>query len=184
MRSRKTMKNQGMLQEQYFQAAVQYHVTARYAALAGFLPVCGNLFHRAIEMYLKGHLCTTLNEAQRKKLKHNLRRIWRRFKKKVSDSGLDRFDETVSALDKFERIRYPEEIVRRGMLASISFKKGDVNMMESSRREVRYEVVVGELDALAKVIFEKSKINPLFFTNSLNQHASPYLKELNQSNIW
>ena len=178
------MKNQGMLQQQYFQAAVQYHVTARYAALAGFLPVCGNLFHRAIEMYLKGHLCTTLNEAQRRKLKHDLRKIWRQFKKEVSDSRLDGFDEIVSALDKFERIRYPEEIVRHGMLALISFKKGDVEMMGPSRREVSYEVVVGELDALAKVIFEESKINPLFFTKSLNQHALTYLKELNQSNIW
>jgi len=59
-----------------------------------------------------------------------------------------------------------------------------VEMLGPSRREVSYEVVVGELDALAKVIFEKSKINPLFFTKSLNQHALTYLKELNQSNIW
>jgi len=178
------MKNQGRFQEQYFQAAVQYHVTARYAALAGFLPVCGNLFHRAIEMYLKGYLCTTLNEAQRRHLKHNLPEIWARFKKEVSGSRLDGFDEIVSALHKFERIRYPEEIVGRGMLALIRFKKSDVEIMESSRREVRYEVVVGELDALAKVIFEESKFNPLFFTKSLNRHALTYLKELNQSNIW
>jgi hypothetical protein len=56
--------------------------------------------------------------------------------------------------------------------------------LRGKRREVRYEVVVGELDALAKVIFEESKFNPLFFTKSLNRHALTYLKELNQSNIW
>jgi hypothetical protein len=37
----------------FFHIGFQYYVTARFTAFAFFSPVCGNLFHHAVEMLLK-----------------------------------------------------------------------------------------------------------------------------------
>src|SRR5437660_8905189 len=124
-RNRNTSEDEGILFQEYFSAAIQYHVSARFAAIAGLIPVSGNLAHHAVEMYLKGYLCTKLTEKERRRLGHNLRKIWRKVKQHIGDSTLDKFDDTISAIDKFERIRYPEEIARKGMTATVGFKKGN-----------------------------------------------------------
>jgi hypothetical protein len=43
----------GRLAEQFGTLAAQYYVWARFAALAGYAPVCGNLMHHVMEMLLK-----------------------------------------------------------------------------------------------------------------------------------
>jgi len=69
----------------WFDLATQYYVAARFSAFAGLLPVYGNLFHRAIEMFLKGYLSSQLTLAELKNFHHNLQRIWNRFKQEVAD---------------------------------------------------------------------------------------------------
>jgi hypothetical protein len=69
------------LRELYLKSGLQYEIAARYAAFAGFVPVCGVLFHHAIEMYLKGQLCLSLSEPQLRCLGHKLKKVWKRFQK-------------------------------------------------------------------------------------------------------
>jgi hypothetical protein len=57
-------------------------------------------------MYLKGALCRTHDEFQRRQLGHRLKKIWKRFKAENPDLALNKFDQCVSELDKYERIRY------------------------------------------------------------------------------
>jgi HEPN domain-containing protein len=113
-----TPENKDALLQEYLKAGIDYHTSARFAAFAGFMPLSGNLAHHSVEMYLKGYLCRKLSERERRNLGHRLRKIWKRFKEEVGDSSLARFDTTISAIDKFERIRYPEEIIRKGMGAT------------------------------------------------------------------
>jgi hypothetical protein len=94
------------------------------------------------------------------------------------------FDATISAIDKFERIRYPEEIARKGMSATVSFKRNNSVGGKTSSRQASFELVIDELDALAKVIFEKAKVNPKFYTNGLNNDARTYLMQSNDAVIW
>ena len=82
----------------YFGLGVHYYVVARYAAFAQLVPVCGNLFHHAIEMFLKGYLAHH-GEAELKKLGHQLTVLWREFKYEVGDAALDPFDTVVKELD-------------------------------------------------------------------------------------
>jgi HEPN domain-containing protein len=124
-RNRNTPEDKKVLLQEYFSGAIQYHVSARFAAIAGFIPVSGNLAHHAVEMYLKGYLCRNLTEKERRRLGHSLRKIWRKVKQDIGDSTLDTFDATISAIDHFERIRYPEEIARSGMTATVGFKRGN-----------------------------------------------------------
>jgi len=42
------------VKHEYFHLATQYYTAARYSARAALTPVCGNLFHHAVELYVKG----------------------------------------------------------------------------------------------------------------------------------
>ena len=41
---------------EFLRPGTQYYIAARYAVLAHFDPVAGNIFHHAVEMILKGIL--------------------------------------------------------------------------------------------------------------------------------
>ena len=43
------------------------------------------------------------------------------YKKERNNSALDKFDQTIRDINKFERIRHPEEILKLGMAAEIGF---------------------------------------------------------------
>lgn len=160
----------------WFDLATQYYVSARFAAFASLLPTCGNLYHHALEMYLKGYLFPTVNtEKLKTKYHHNLKSLWDKFKLEISDpTTLGRFDNIISELHKFEEIRYE---IPHGMTSKIVFGN---NLPESFKKlEAKYNLDVHELDQLVAVIFEKSSINPSRFTQLLNSHARQYLEDTN-----
>ena len=176
--------NKESLKSEYFTIANQYYATARFAAVTRLYSVSGNLFHHAIEMYLKGHLCVKMTEKELKDLSHKLKEIWKEFKQDVSDSTLDRFDKTIADLDKHERIRYPERIAKEGLSYSLSFEKNPSSTYtyKSKKRKIEYIIIVDEIDDLVETVFRKSSINPQFFT--LSDDAKNYLKMWNKTTIW
>jgi hypothetical protein len=169
--------------ESFFDLATQYYVVARFSAFAGLLLVCGNLFHHAIEMYLKGYLVSKLTLAELKALGHRLQEIWNHCKTEIADAELDNFDQVISDLDKFESIRYPDQILSQGMITLINVKKQHRSAQSAipKRPEPVHEIVVEEIDSLVKVIFQKSSINPEFFTNALKPEAKTYLNKENEA---
>jgi hypothetical protein len=66
----------------FFSAACGYYVAARFAAFAHLNPVAGNLFHHAIEMYLKGGLSKTKSIRKLEKFKHSIQRTNKRHRAK------------------------------------------------------------------------------------------------------
>lgn len=58
--------------ESFFNIGTQYYIAARFSALSRLLPVSGNLFHHAIEMYFKGYLVTKFALTDLKSLGHRL----------------------------------------------------------------------------------------------------------------
>src|SRR5262249_10145169 len=115
------------LKYRFCDLATQYYISGRLAARAGQAPRYGNVLHHAVEMYLKGALVGTLTLAQLKKppYSHDLNTLWREFKAEKKDSALDRFDPTIAALHQFESIRYPDEIVAKGMAVGVAWKRGE-----------------------------------------------------------
>jgi hypothetical protein len=102
---------------------MQYYITARSAALANLLNVCGNLYHHAIEMLLKPVLSRrySVNQLRSKKFGHNLLVLWATFKAEFSSIALDRFDAVIHDLHRFERIRYPDKLSEQGGLLFIEW---------------------------------------------------------------
>lgn len=158
----------------YFKLGTQYYVAARGATFAGCLPVAGNLFHHAIEMYLKGDLCQILPRRELKRLGHRLKRLWKTYKGKHPVANWGPYDSLINELEKFERIRYPDALTDRGMLAAISV--GGPNPLASipsggANATPRYSLVVTEIDQLVRAICDTTSRNPDFLFGSLSSEG-------------
>jgi len=92
----------------YFSYGTQYYVAARFAVSNRLTHVAGQLFHHAIEFYLKGVLSRTMPYDDRKDLNHRLNEMWRLFKQVAGQPDLKRFDYTIRTLDWFRDLRYPD----------------------------------------------------------------------------
>jgi hypothetical protein len=103
------------MEEEFLKHGLQYYIAARFAAATGLLPVTGNLYHHAIEMLLKAGLARTMSpEEMRDKFWHRLPKAWKAFRIAFPGPDLSRFDKTIADVNRWEKIRYPEEIVRSG----------------------------------------------------------------------
>src|SRR5919109_157968 len=148
----------------FYDCGMQYYVAARFAARAGLVPIHGNLFHHAIEMYLKAALVGTLTVAKMKQIGHCLPVLWDRFKE--TDPTLARFDPTIHALDEFESIRYPNRIVDEGMLVSVVWQPEHVTTWSGSAQPPpKYEVIIADIDNLVIEVVHRASVNPKFLVS-------------------
>jgi hypothetical protein len=168
--------------QRFFDLGVQYYAAARFAAFAWLIPVSGNLFHHAIEMFLKGHLSSKMTLRELLKFQHRLKDLWLAYKVEVADNTLARFDQMIAEIDEFEDLRLPDRVLANGMSCIISI----VHIHEptdTSRPEHQYQIVVKEIDVLVKVLFEKASLNPSFFSHMLGDEAIEYLTKDNEFRI-
>src|ERR1041384_1405771 len=140
---------------EFMRRGVEYYIAARYSAWSGLL-VCGNLYHHAIEMFLKAGLSRKLSLAEIKnQFHHRLVGIWKAFKADFGSPALSEFDDTVADLADFEDIRYPDEILKRGAQITIDYH-AQVDRTPSLRKEPEYRLDFYDLDRLIGVIFDVS----------------------------
>ena len=152
----------------FLHLGMQYYVAARSAALAGLIPVCDNLFHHAIEMFLKARLSRAQSLKNLKdSLGHKLKPLWDTFKAEFRSAKLEEFDKLVDELAAFERIRYPDNVIAEGAAMHLDWGEGD----SVGNDATTYRGVVSSVDRLVVRIFELSSKNPLFFTATLNPYA-------------
>jgi HEPN domain-containing protein len=175
-------EDKGRLRVLYFGAALHYYIVGRYAVIAKFLPISGNLIHHAIEFFLKAALIEQLDEEARRKFGHNLRRLWRLYKAQRRNPALDKFNQTIEDIDKIERIRYAEKMIELGMLAEIGFVRNTFPPPPGVKlpRAERYQMALDEVDELVKLIFQIERINPPFYTDPLDADAKRYLNYQNK----
>ena len=127
---------------------------------------------------MKGARSEHVSTEEMKDLGHRLNNLWARFKVQFPDPGLERFDEPISALHRFESIRYPEKLVGEGAVCVFTFERVDFARMASYSLGLApaYVLMITELDALVGLVFDKAQLNrAAFFSN--NQHARRYLEE-------
>jgi hypothetical protein len=168
---------------EFMKLGFQYYVAARSAAMAHLVPVCGNLYHHSLEMFLKAGLSRQISLADLAnptKFGHKLLKLWPAFKSQFDTAGeLDEFDVIVTKLEKFEDIRYPEKILELGAQMLVEWGTPSVvNLADSSMP--LYHLRVNELDRLIAKLFVVSSRNPLFFmARSL---SSPHAWEIIRHN--
>ncbi len=113
--------------------------------LSFFWPVAGNLFHHAVEMFLKFLLLKTYSEEElRDSFRHNLRRLWKEYKRVNSGDHLGKYDQLVSTINRMEDLRYP----RSGYVFSIDLQAGPVHDASGqvAKRTQHYHLNLEDLD--------------------------------------
>jgi hypothetical protein len=145
--------------------ACQYYATARFAAHAGCVPVCGNLFHHAVEMFLKAGLTQQRALSDVTDMRHKLKKLWRAFKADFPATALQQHDKTISCLDKFEDIRYPDNVIKYGMGVSLEWSgpAGQVTTSGGMQTPRQYAIVVSDIDDLIADVFKVCSRNPVAF---------------------
>ncbi len=159
---------------QFVSAGVQYYIAARAAALAGLMPVSGNLFHHAIEMLLKAGIIThnvempfATTQKLLRKLSHDLVATWQSFQASHPDAHLVAFDPLVEDLHRWEEIRYPDPNVGEGVVGiamSIVHRKGEHPYTSTpSGTTVEYYLKLEECDELIKELWHVLDFTPAYF---------------------
>src|SRR5262245_7854444 len=176
----------------FLKLGAECYIAARFAAAARLLLVVGNLYHHAVEKFLKAYLCRTHSLKDIKNsLRHDLPKLWQALKDAVEKAeeggvakyGLDRWGGTVDKLHRFERLRYPDNVLSEG--AAITVLQGrpeDTPAPSGSGRVKDYDLFVGEIDDLVALIFEVAGVNPAFLFGGLNQAAKLAISENNT--VW
>lgn len=126
--------------------AVQYLVAGRFAVAASLTPVAGNLLHHAIEMALKAGL----EKANVKTTwRHELPVGWKLFQETYRQ--IPGYDQAIEDLQKFEDIRYPDQI-ERTLLISIGYKR-EIDPI------ITHQIALDEIDRLFDDICVAASIN-------------------------
>jgi hypothetical protein len=164
----------------FISAGMHYYVAGRYAVFAGLNPTAANLLHHAVEMALKGALAKKgMDLKALKGLSHDLPRIWREF---TAQYGTDSsaFDGVIAELQKFETIRYPDEIVEQGLASVIS--RGKPSPLSG---HTTHALWLGEIDELMDKVFTVASISHKAFASCLLMPvAEAYLIEENEVAAW
>jgi hypothetical protein len=155
---------------EFFRYGSQYYLAGRYGMFAGLMPVAANLHHHGIEMLLKGALSKSMTlQDLNWKLRHNLPKIWKRFKKQANDASLNRFDKVIKELSKFNEVRYPDKTLRSG--ASMMFDITRVGAAQSFAtgkmvaNVPKYKLCLEDIDELVSEIFRIANRNPKVYLN-------------------
>lgn len=150
----------------YFNLGSQYYLAARAATFDGCFPVAGNLFHHAVELYLKGDLVTGLSRDRLRVYRHNVKRLWTVYKQRHPTVDLSAHDAPISQLQKFEKIRYPDLITDKGMWGTISVARPSAPpSMRSADGAIPpgYHLVVNDVDEIVGAILKTTSLNPDYF---------------------
>ena len=94
-----------------------------------------------------------------KGLSHDVPRIWREFTAQYGISG-STFDGVIAELQKFETVRYPDEIIKQGLTSSIG--RGKPN---SPSGHMTHALWLGEIDELMDKVFTVGSISHKAFVS-------------------
>jgi len=160
-----TNSNDDLNADLFVKSGCEYYTTARFAMHAQRSLICGNLFHHAVEMLLKGGLAKNgkgLPELAR--MGHSLKKLWRTYKADHPDVDLERHNKTINRLDKYEDIRYPNPALHSiGVSLQWSGEPAEVKTYGGLRTPKQYAVVVSDIDDLIADVLKTSSWNPGVF---------------------
>jgi hypothetical protein len=153
-----------------------YYVLARAAFRMQRVPETGNLYHHALEYLMKAQLAKRCTEAELRNFRHRLKRIWKAFKKDFPNRRLElaAFDQVVSDVDAFERLRYPG----LGMLIVAGWQRPS-RQVRTANDPREYLLGIQDVDRLVAKLFEVMQLSPKAVGGPLHPDAQKALEENN-----
>jgi hypothetical protein len=171
---------------EFYSTGMNHYVAGRWATLAGLMPVYGNQFHLAVEMFLKGALVGKgVAPDDLRRFGHKVKRLWKAYKRYYDDGTLAQFDQLIQRLDKFEKIRYPDQIVK-GLTMGISIGADEQTTVRTPTPLPHYEVNLATIDGLVRAIVERASVNPTALMHRLlRPDAKAALSQFNpEAGFW
>jgi hypothetical protein len=166
--------------EFFFNFALEYYVAGRAACASGCLFTTGNLLHHAVELLLKGELSRTVSlDDLKNKFKHSLARCWEGFKKLFPADDLAEFDQMIAELDKFEGIRYPDEMLKRGAQIGFGFGRYQIETGDTINGVPVFTMGIGHVDAFFARAFRLCHMNPKAYFSFLAPTGREMLLKFN-----
>lgn len=156
--------------------AVQYLVAGRSSAICQLVPVSGNLLHHAVELILKALLVRGVGLRGVFKLGHSLPKIWDAVIAQHPQLDSPERKQTIDELDQFERLRYPDNMLKSGAAIRFGWDRGP---KMATMTVPAYELVMSDIDELFRAGFRMTGKNPAFFVVMLNKEARAILGDRN-----
>jgi hypothetical protein len=169
---------------------LHYFLAGRYSMFARLTPTCGNQMHHAVELLLKACLARNdtwqqiLRYGYRESYGHDLEKLWAEFKKRNPDPALAAHDDVIKGLNKFEDIRYPEDLIQGGAMLSVGLyeippehRTAPVATPDGplfTPEERRFYLELPRVDRLVQTLFKASDYNPEVLSFVREPHAVGY----------
>jgi hypothetical protein len=168
-----TARDAAASEDWFLDLVMQYYIAARVSAvLVGLMPVCGNLYHHAVEMFLKAGLCRKYSMrdlANRNRFGHCLPNLWETFKADFASAALRRFDTVITTLQKWHEIRYPNKILQEGAQMVVVWVEDTAHTTVSS--PPGYEVNGTTIDNFVITILDILRKIPANYKYRVNSNA-------------
>jgi len=156
---------------EYFNYGLQYYIAARSAYLSQLFPVCGNLFHLSIEMFLLAGL-VKVNSAEQLKIKyhkHFLPGMWADFKKNFPEVKMQKFNKLISKCHKWEDLRYPVKGSDSDIVMTFGLSNSDkASTRLNGRKSIEFTLSLDEVDKFFKFVVGLLSINPDYVKSFLS----------------
>jgi hypothetical protein len=184
---------------QYLDRGFEYYVAGRFCAINRFV-IAANLLHHAVELFIKFGILRYLprQEAQdearrlsRRPYSHDLSTLWDRFNALVPAHGLEKFDDVISELNRWESLRYGGFPTGRPLALSLLLLRPDNEaepwVDDTSTDADSFQLVLEDIDELVSAILEASQVNPPFL-GVRHQFRTPvkdyYLENNRHATVW
>jgi hypothetical protein len=148
---------------------LDYYIAGRFSIAHRSIPVGASILHHAVEMLLKACLAkddpieTIRQYGYRDSYGHNIARLWQEFRARRQLPLSMECDVTIERLHDFERLRYPDKMIKEG--ARIKINIFDVNDPPDAggMPEKLYALNLPEVDRLMGLLFSATGLNPQSF---------------------
>jgi hypothetical protein len=165
----------------FTQLGFEYYLSARFCLLSRLHHIAGNVFHSAIEMFLKGELVRVIELEKLKKIGHDLKKLWRHFViNNRTDIDLQSDTASIEQIDLFERIRYPDNLISEGMELQVTIHPGDHIESDGVIQLPTYRLSLALMDRLIIRIIDASTLNPPFFLSMIPEESTVFLRRNNE----
>jgi hypothetical protein len=145
----------------FYTMGLQYYLAGRFGALNQLTLVSGPTLHHAVEMLLKGKLAHHHSLQELKKISHDLNKCWIAFKAVFPTENLAPHDDIIDALNEFEDLRYPDNLLKFGAHVTIGLvTRSKMGAKPAATVEPGYQLSITDLDALMNRLFGLCGITP------------------------
>ncbi len=156
---------------------------------AQFTLTCGNQMHHAVELLLKACLAKQdswqeiLKYGHRGSYGHDLEKLWAEFKRRNPDPKFAVHDELIQGLNKFEDIRYPEDLIKGGATFGVGLYELDPQHRSGPADSVsaavipegrRFYLELPGVDRLVQALAKATDFNPEAMVFMRAPHAAKY----------